>query len=55
MVYLTLRGIGLTRRIMKMTDTKQIQIVEVHPGAAIGTRIGPDKIEHALHYKKELD
>ena len=55
MVYLTLRGIGLTRRIMQMTDSQHIQIVEVHPGASIGTRIGPDKIEHALHYKKELD
>ena len=55
MVYLTLRGIGLTRRILLMNDSQNIQIVEVHPGAAIGTRIGTDKIEHALQYKKELD
>ena len=54
MVYLTLRGIGLTRSIMLMNDCRNIRIVEVHPGAAIGTRIGPDQIEHALQYKKEL-
>ena len=55
MVYLTLRGIGLTRRILQMNDSQHIRMVEVHPGAAIGTRIGPDKIEYALHYKKELN
>ncbi len=54
MVYLTLRGISLTRRIMKLTDDKKVKIVEVHPGAAIGTRIGPAHLYHALHYKKEI-
>ena len=54
MVYLTLRGIGLTRRIMLLNHSQNIRMVEVHPGAAIGTRIGPDQIEHVLLYKKEL-
>ncbi len=35
MVYLTLRGIGLTRRIMLLNDSQNIRMVEVHPGAAI--------------------
>ncbi|KAA9023601.1 DUF429 domain-containing protein [Niallia endozanthoxylica] len=54
MVYLILRGISLTRRIMQLNDDKKIKIVEVHPGAAIGTRIGPSYLYHALHYKKEI-
>jgi predicted nuclease with RNAse H fold len=53
MVYLTLRGMGLTRRIMAIPSKNKIRIVEVHPGAAIGTRIGQDRVYHALHYKKE--
>ncbi|MGJ7923075.1 DUF429 domain-containing protein [Neobacillus sp. LXY-4] len=55
MVYLTLRGMGLTRRIMAMNLNNDIRIVEVHPGAAIGTRIGTDGLKHALSYKKELE
>lgn len=54
MVYLTLRGVSLTRRIMNMAEAEKIRMVEVHPGAAIGTRIGPAHIFHALHYKKEI-
>ncbi|TXC89326.1 DUF429 domain-containing protein [Metabacillus litoralis] len=54
MVYLTLRGISLTRRIQSMQSEHSIRIVEVHPGAAIGTRIESTKIQHALLYKKEL-
>lgn len=54
MVYLTLRGISLTRRIQSMQSENSIRIVEVHPGAAIGTRIEYAKIQHALLYKKEL-
>jgi uncharacterized protein len=53
MVYLTLRGIGLTRRILNITASHKIRIVEVHPGAAIGTRIGHSGLPHALQYKKE--
>lgn len=52
MVYLTLRGVSLTRRVMAMDSFEKIQLVEVHPGAAIGTRIGNDQLHHALFYKK---
>jgi predicted nuclease with RNAse H fold len=55
MVYLTLRGIGLTRRISAMKLLHQARLVEVHPGAAIGTRIGPEALHHALQYKKEAE
>ena len=56
MVYLTLRGMSLTRRIMAMNLLEKIRLVEVHPGAAIGTRIGGlDGLKHALHYKKEVE
>ncbi|WP_394232204.1 DUF429 domain-containing protein [Niallia oryzisoli] len=54
MVYLTLRGISLTRRIRNIKEAKQIKLVEVHPGAAIGTRIEPDLLSHALNYKKNI-
>ncbi|RXI96535.1 DUF429 domain-containing protein [Anaerobacillus alkaliphilus] len=54
MVYLTLRGVALTRRVLADPAASNIRIVEVHPGAAIGTRIGIENISHALHYKKEL-
>jgi uncharacterized protein len=56
MVYLTLRGMALTRRIMSMNLMGKIRLVEVHPGAAIGARIGnEDGLYHALHYKKEVE
>jgi predicted nuclease with RNAse H fold len=55
MVYLTLRGINLTRRVMEQNLNGKVRIVEVHPGAAIGTRIGTKAIYHALHYKKEIE
>ncbi len=55
MVYLTLRGMGITRKITDMNLPYQIRIVEVHPGAAIGTRIGKEGLYHALHYKKEIE
>jgi predicted nuclease with RNAse H fold len=55
MVYLTLRGISLTRRIMSCKEFKKIRLVEVHPGAAIGVRLGTEDLYHALHYKKELE
>ncbi|MFD1020215.1 DUF429 domain-containing protein [Thalassobacillus hwangdonensis] len=53
MAYLTLRGISLTRRIMMTEALNHLQVAEVHPGAAIGTRLEDKK--HALLYKKELD
>ncbi|MBB6445304.1 DUF429 domain-containing protein [Bacillus benzoevorans] len=53
MVYLSLRGIGLTRTMMMHHLLGKVRIVEVHPGAAIGTRIGPENLYHARNYKKE--
>jgi predicted nuclease with RNAse H fold len=55
MVYLTLRGMGVTRRIMELKIPNNIKIVEVHPGAAIGSRVGIDGLYQALHYKKEKE
>ena len=55
MVYLTLRGVVLTRTIMSMNLADKIKIVEVHPGAAIGTRIDKERFVHAREYKKELN
>lgn len=54
MVYLTLRGIKLTREIMGATSVHPISIVEVHPGAIIGSRLSPAEIEHVLTYKQDL-
>lgn len=54
MVYITLRAISLSRRIMACNDFKKIRLVEVHPGAAIGVRIGEEDLYHALNYKKYL-
>ena len=53
MVYLTLRGMGMTRRINSINTPHDIKIVEVHPGAAIGTRIGSTGLPHVLQYKKD--
>jgi uncharacterized protein len=53
MVYLTLRGIGITRQINSINTPHDIKIVEVHPGAAIGTRIGSSGLPHVLQYKKD--
>ncbi|WP_035186793.1 DUF429 domain-containing protein [Alteribacter aurantiacus] len=53
MAYLTLRGIRLTREIERLKSN--ISVVEVHPGAAIGSRLLPKDFHHVLLYKKELD
>ncbi|OIK10342.1 hypothetical protein BIV60_21580 [Bacillus sp. MUM 116] len=55
MVYLTLRGMALTRRIMALNLLEKVRIVEVHPGAAIGTRIGSKGLDHVLLYKREFE
>ncbi|APH06423.1 DUF429 domain-containing protein [Bacillus weihaiensis] len=52
MVYLTLRGIALTRSL-RISEDFPIEIVEVHPGAAIGTRIDPAYLKDVLMYKRE--
>ncbi|WP_411334404.1 DUF429 domain-containing protein [Metabacillus indicus] len=48
MVYLTLRGIHLSRALENYTGS----IVEVHPGGAIGLRLKPEDRHLALSYKK---
>ncbi|MBN8208746.1 DUF429 domain-containing protein [Bacillus sp. NTK071] len=50
MVYLTLRGITLSRGL---SSTTSASIVEVHPGAAVGLR-SPD-LSSVLTYKLEID
>jgi uncharacterized protein len=54
MVYLTLRGIRLTREIHNLHPKHPISIVEVHPGAIIGTRLNPMEMEYVLTYKQDL-
>lgn len=54
MVYLTLRGIKLTREIENLTSNTPISIVEVHPGAVIGSRIPQTDLEYVLRYKQEM-
>lgn len=48
MVYLTMRGIGLSRSLQNLTAS----IVEVHPGAALGLRLKEEDRQLALTYKK---
>ncbi|EDL65794.1 hypothetical protein BSG1_16100 [Bacillus sp. SG-1] len=55
MAYLTLRGISLTRAIGSMTTRKPVKIVEVHPGAVMGSRLPKELLPHLLSYKKEAD
>ncbi|WP_078427831.1 DUF429 domain-containing protein [Alkalihalobacterium alkalinitrilicum] len=54
MVYLTLRGIKLTREIESLHTRYPISIIEVHPGAVIGSRFSRSDIEHVLCYKQNL-
>lgn len=54
MVYLTLRGIKLTREIENMKTFYPISIVEVHPGAAIGSRLTKEDLHYVLKYKQDL-
>ncbi|MDR7079237.1 putative nuclease with RNAse H fold [Neobacillus niacini] len=53
MVYLTLRGIKLTREIENLSNQNPISIVEVHPGAVIGSRLPREEVEYVLNYKQE--
>jgi uncharacterized protein len=54
MVYLTLRGIRLTREISHLKPKHPISVVEVHPGAIIGSRLLPTEIDYVLTYKQNL-
>ncbi|WP_456271270.1 DUF429 domain-containing protein [Bacillus sp. AK031] len=55
MSYLTLRGISLTRSISSMRTSNPIQVVEVHPGAVMGSRIPSELLSFLLSYKKDED
>lgn len=52
MVYLSLRGIRLTRELERLETEYNLHIVEVHPGAAIGARM-EGRIKDMLEYKKD--
>lgn len=54
MVYLTLRGIKLSREIESLKTPHPISILEVHPGAVMGSRISPDDMGYVLSYKQNL-
>ncbi|MBM7650904.1 DUF429 domain-containing protein [Neobacillus cucumis] len=54
MVYLTLRGIKLTREIENLNVPYPVSIVEVHPGAVIGSRLSKSDFANVLTYKQDL-
>lgn len=54
MVYLTLRGIKLSREIERLQTRHPISIVEVHPGAIIGSRLSPENMDYVLKYKTSM-
>ncbi|MGD6803752.1 DUF429 domain-containing protein [Rossellomorea aquimaris] len=55
MAYLTLRGIALTRSIDSLKTDRPIKVVEVHPGAVMGSRIPDELLPHLLEYKRSED
>lgn len=55
MVYLSLRGIKLSREIERVQTTNRISMVEVHPGAVIGSRLPQIEIERILTYKQNIE
>ncbi|AXI08508.1 DUF429 domain-containing protein [Oceanobacillus zhaokaii] len=55
MVYLTLRGIKLSREISTLASIHPVSIVEVHPGAVIGSRLSQVEMGHVLAYKQDLE
>lgn len=55
MVYLTLRGIRLSREISGIVPAHPISIVEVHPGAVMGSRVHPKELSFVLTYKQEIE
>lgn len=54
MVYLTLRGIKLTREIENLNTPYPVSIVEVHPGAVMGSRLPKNEFGFVLNYKQDL-
>ncbi|MHC0035348.1 DUF429 domain-containing protein [Pseudoneobacillus sp. C159] len=55
MVYLTLRGIRISREIQNLNPKHPVFIVEVHPGAIIGSRLLQTEMDLVLNYKQNLD
>lgn len=55
MVYLTLRGTKLSREIENQVSRHPISIVEVHPGAVIGSRLSAAEKNHVLTYKQSTE
>jgi uncharacterized protein len=53
MSYLTLRGISLTRAIGTMNTSNPLRVVEVHPGAVMGSRMPRELFPFLLSYKKD--
>ncbi|RWZ58824.1 DUF429 domain-containing protein [Halobacillus fulvus] len=53
MIYLTVRGIHLSHLLSAIPNVKEI--VEVHPGTALASRVSKDEIEYALSYKKNAE
>ncbi|WP_071394841.1 DUF429 domain-containing protein [Bacillus tuaregi] len=56
MVYLTLRGIKLSREIAAQVKSSPhpISIVEVHPGSVIGSRLSAIDFDYVLTYKQDV-
>lgn len=54
MVYLTLRGIKLSREIENLHTPNPVSIVEVHPGAVMGSRLSKADFNKVLYYKQDL-
>ncbi|AZU62319.1 DUF429 domain-containing protein [Neobacillus mesonae] len=54
MVYLTLRGIKLTREIENLETRNSVSVVEVHPGAIIGSRLLSEDLNYVLTYKQDV-
>ena len=55
MVYLTLRGIRLSREIESQVYKNPVSIVEVHPGAVVGSRLSSIEKDYVLTYKQDLN
>ncbi|MBA2175095.1 DUF429 domain-containing protein [Halobacillus locisalis] len=50
MIYLTARGIHLAHSLKTI---ERVEVVEVHPGVALASRLSAEDFHHALSYKKE--
>lgn len=53
MVYLTLRGLGVSRCLETLRAQRTIQIVEVHPGATLALRGAP--INAVMQFRHDID